>query len=546
MICGDFNTVKSPDEKIGGVVPTNYFTKDLVNCCTYLDVIDAPSIGNFLTWSNSRVKAKLDRVLIDPLWANGNYTCSVEFKEFNCISNHCPMLIKLFNSCVATNRPFKFFNMWLSHHSFQHILLESWNNYISGTSQYQFVQPLKALKGPLKRLNKEEFGHIAERAIRANTEYSQFATTFDVITATEEDRTKLSDLQKRASFLAEAERQFVSQKLKFKVLIDGDKGSKYFHDLIKRSNRDKSITCILDHHGQHTTSLAQVGAIFVEHFEDLFGSARARTTCNPVFLSNGPLFDSSQHDQLCKDVTNEEIKDALFAINDQKAPGPDGYSAAFFKHNWNVIGEDLIEAVREFFVSGQILKQINYTVVALVPKNALVDHTGSAHLARLFLLTAFKKNKFHIAMVYDLLRHMANDAVKWRFTWRPYIPRKFSFILWLALQNRLRTKDRLILPVSEADCSLCNFSLQVWSMIRNIFGFPKNTLAICSSIKWIRRLFKGTRRHSKAVAIALASTVYHIWSFRNQVIHDSYRPSLEGLVNIIATDTLRVAFALRS
>nr|GMC95906.1 uncharacterized protein LOC105974514 [Ipomoea batatas] len=128
-------------------------------------------------------------------------------------------------------------------------------------------------------------------------------------------------------------------------------------------------------------------------------------------------------------------------------------------------------------------------------RNALVDRTGSAHLARLFLLTAFKKNKFHIAMVYDLLRHRANEAV--------------------------------------------------WSMIRNIFGFPKNTLAICSSIKWIRRLFKGTRRHSKAVAIALASTVYHIWSFRNQVIHDSYRPSLDGLVNIIATDTLRVAFSLR-
>nr|GMC74362.1 uncharacterized protein LOC109184888 [Ipomoea batatas] len=304
MICGDFNTVKSPDEKIGGVVPTNYFTKDLVNCCTYLDVIDAPSIGNFLTWSNSRVKAKLDRVLIDPLWANGNYSCSVEFKEFDCISDHCPMLIKLFNSCVATNRPFKFFNMWLSHHSFQHILLESWNIYISGTSQYQFVQHLKALKGPLKRLNKEEFGHIAERAVRANTEYSQFATNFDVITATEEDRTKLSDLRKRASFLAEAERQFVSQKLKFKVLIDGDKGSKYFHDLIKRSNRDKSITCILDHHGQPTTSLAQVGAIFVEHFEDLFGSASARTTCNPDFLANGPLFDNSQHDLLCKDPSS--------------------------------------------------------------------------------------------------------------------------------------------------------------------------------------------------------------------------------------------------
>nr|GLL21477.1 uncharacterized protein LOC109184888 [Ipomoea trifida] len=516
MICGDFNTVKSPDEKIGGVVPTNYFTKDLVNCCTYLDVIDAPSIGNFLTWSNSRVKAKLDRVLIDPLWANGNYSCSVEFKEFDCISDHCPMLIKLFNSCVATNRPFKFFNMWLSHHSFQHILLESWNIYISGTSQYQFVQHLKALKGPLK--------------------------------PTEEDRTKLSDLRKRASFLAEAERQFVSQKLKFKVLIDGDKGSKYFHDLIKRSNRDKSITCILDHHGQPTTSLAQVGAIFVEHFEDLFGSASARTTCNPDFLANGPLFDNSQHDLLCKDVTNQEIKDALFAINDQKAPGPDGYSAAFFKHNWNVIGEDLIEAVREFFVSGQILKQINYTVVALVPKSQNAQRVGDFRPISCCNVLYKVISKILAARLCCVLPKLINKAQAAFIEGRSMSDNIFLAQELIRGYARKRISPRCMLMVDlrkAYDTIDWNFIFEVWSMIRNIFGFPKNTLAICSSIKWIRRLFKGTRRHSKAVAIALASTVYHIWSFRNQVIHDSYRPSLDGLVNIIATDTLRVAFSLQ-
>lgn len=77
-------------------------------------------------------------------------------------------------------------------------------------------------------------------------------------------------------------------------------------------------------------------------------------------------------------------------------------------------------------------------------KCALVERTGSDHLARIFLLSAFKNNKFHIAVVYDLLRQRAHGAVCWRFTWKPCIPRKFSFILWLALKNRLHTKDRLI------------------------------------------------------------------------------------------------------
>nr|GMC63064.1 putative ribonuclease H protein [Ipomoea batatas] len=149
-------------------------------------------------------------------------------------------------------------------------------------------------------------------------------------------------------------------------------------------------------------------------------------------------------------------------------------------------------------------------------KCALVERTGSEHLARMFLLTAYKKKKFLIALVYDLLRHRGDRAVCWRFTWKPCIPRKFSFILWLALRNRLVTKDRIFMLDSEAACSLCighnetanhlffrcNFSLQVWNRIRDIFGFPKKTIAIRSSIKWIRRLCNGSRTHDKAIVIS--------------------------------------------
>ncbi|GKG20243.1 hypothetical protein Tco_0380044, partial [Tanacetum coccineum] len=34
---------------------------------------------------------------------------------------------------------------------------------------------------------------------------------------------------------------------------------------------------------------------------------------------------------MVRPVTDKEIKDAMFSINDNKAPGPDGFSAKFFK-----------------------------------------------------------------------------------------------------------------------------------------------------------------------------------------------------------------------
>ena len=51
-----------------------------------------------------------------------------------------------------------------------------------------------------------------------------------------------------------------------------------------------------------------------------------------------------------------------------KPLGPDGFSSLFFKAAWSIIGSDVSEAVVSFFNSGSLLREINYTIIALVPK----------------------------------------------------------------------------------------------------------------------------------------------------------------------------------
>ncbi|GKA91797.1 auxin efflux carrier, partial [Tanacetum coccineum] len=69
-------------------------------------------------------------------------------------------------------------------------------------------------------------------------------------------------------------------------------------------------------------------------------------------------------------VTDREIKDAMFSMGDEKSPGPDGFSAAFFKEAWHIVGVDVINAIREFFTNGKLLKELNHTIIALIPKHA--------------------------------------------------------------------------------------------------------------------------------------------------------------------------------
>ncbi|GKD53721.1 putative RNA-directed DNA polymerase, eukaryota, reverse transcriptase zinc-binding domain protein, partial [Tanacetum coccineum] len=53
---------------------------------------------------------------------------------------------------------------------------------------------------------------------------------------------------------------------------------------------------------------------------------------------------------------------------DNKAPGPDGYTAAFFKEAWEILATDVTKAIKEFFTNGVLLKELNHTILALIPK----------------------------------------------------------------------------------------------------------------------------------------------------------------------------------
>lgn len=54
-------------------------------------------------------------------------------------------------------------------------------------------------------------------------------------------------------------------------------------------------------------------------------------------------------EQMCRSVTKEEIKQAIFSIHDDKSPGPDGYTNHFYKASWEIVGHDICAAVSDFF-----------------------------------------------------------------------------------------------------------------------------------------------------------------------------------------------------
>ena len=62
------------------------------------------------------------------------------------------------------------------------------------------------------------------------------------------------------------------------------------------------------------------------------------------------------------------MRRVIFSIPDEKALGEDGFNSKYFKHCWEVVGDDTTEAILEFFRTVQLLKVINVTTLTMDPK----------------------------------------------------------------------------------------------------------------------------------------------------------------------------------
>ena len=135
------------------------------------------------------------------------------------------------------------------------------------------------------------------------------------------------------------EERFLKQKSKIDWLEVGDSNSKFFHNSVKAKQHSSRIERITDVHGIEFEGSGVANAL-VAHYEKFLGCSGPEI----VFHSDGIFknkLSMSKAQQMIEPVTDDEIKKAMFSIGDNKAPGPDGFSALFFKKSWDVVGKQV-------------------------------------------------------------------------------------------------------------------------------------------------------------------------------------------------------------
>ena len=92
-------------------------------------------------------------------------------------------------------------------------------------------------------------------------------------------------------------------------------------------------------------------------------------------LDPGPVLKCVQekvtwhmNESLMKPFTAEEVREALFMMGANKAPGLDGLTAGFYQYHWEELGPGVTAAVLDFLNGGDMPECINRTRIVLIPK----------------------------------------------------------------------------------------------------------------------------------------------------------------------------------
>ncbi|KAL0300149.1 UNVERIFIED_CONTAM: hypothetical protein Scaly_3057500 [Sesamum calycinum] len=140
---------------------------------------------------------------------------------------------------------------------------------------------------------------------------------------------------------------------------------------------------VVDAGGNLLTDQQDVKQEFISYFQHLLGGSSQNRRLNLEFLRAElkHTVTTTEASLLVAPVTQSEVKEAFFDIDVESAPGPDGYTAAFYRTAWPVVGQAVFQAVGEFFRTGKLLKQINATLIILIPKRILpllIDYSQNA------------------------------------------------------------------------------------------------------------------------------------------------------------------------
>ncbi|KAG7587431.1 Endonuclease/exonuclease/phosphatase superfamily [Arabidopsis thaliana x Arabidopsis arenosa] len=382
IVLGDFNQIKDPSEHSNlPVLNVNRQMRDFRGCLEAAELSDLVFRGSSFTWWNKSktrpITKKLDRVLVTDHWSSVFPEAFATFGDPD-FSDHACCGVLLRPDRLRTRSPFKFFNFLLLNQEFIPLVACHWFacNF-TGSDMFRLSKKLKSLKSVIRSFAKDNFSGIEKRVNAAHEKLLRLQNRTLAHPTVLNAHRELAAQEKWLE-LATAEESFFCQKSRITWMADGDSNTTFFHRMAATRRSMNQIHYMIGEDGTRFDNQMDIKDHCVTYFSKLLGGDQSASLIvqSDMELLLPTKCSPSQKIFLEKQFTDEEIKEAFFSLPKNKTCGPDGYSAEFFTGCWTIIGAEVIAAVKEFFVSGKLLKQWNATTLVLIPKVTNASRTS--------------------------------------------------------------------------------------------------------------------------------------------------------------------------
>jgi hypothetical protein len=133
--------------------------------------------------------------------------------------------------------------------------------------------------------------------------------------------------------------------------LEGDSNTRYFRRIGNGHHRRKRIQSLVQDEGR-IEGHEQLKSYITNYYKSLFGPPEESSfSLDETQTDDIPQVSIEENGLLTAPYSKEEVKKAVFQMEHNKAPGPDGFAAEFYQSFWNTIKMDLLH-ISVFYTLG--------------------------------------------------------------------------------------------------------------------------------------------------------------------------------------------------
>ena len=376
IIGGDFNAISSKEEKQGGNTQACKSMGDFKEWIQKDSLMDIKTKNGMFTWNNRRkgfcyIAERLDRFLLKGELSQDKMATAEILPMAG--SDHFPVKLEIKEQIKPSRNPFKCEKMWFQDKTFMNHIKEWWQEeQFEGSKMFCLVSKLKSVKEKILKWNNQHFKNIFKEKLEIEEKLNKINK--EIIKKGMNNESFMLEkeyLHKHEEILAKEE-IFWRQKSREKWLLEGDRNTKFFHNSTLSNRNHINITKIKNSEGEQIENPVEIVEILIKHFSNTLNNYEfCNKPAQEEMLKFIPkLITEEDNKFLSESFTLQEVKTALFSMNPDKSPGPDGFQAFFFQQCWDILGEELWKALEATRNGGSILTEINHTFLTLIPKKS--------------------------------------------------------------------------------------------------------------------------------------------------------------------------------